>query len=267
MAPTRRLDVGSCFVNPWRTTTNMEWIWLFLAGCVGGGIDAMVGGGGLITVPALLWTGMPPALALGTNKFQSSIGTTLATVHYARAGLIQGRAILPGCLLAFLAASAGTLWVTRLPADGLRAVIPPVLLVMAAYVAFRPQLGAEPRPARLSLPAFLLLFAPLIGFYDGVFGPGTGSFWMMACVLTRGMTLIQATGHTKAFNLSSNLASLALFLQAGQVDFRVGLCMAAGQLLGAQVGARLVIQRGQTWIRPLFVGMVVLLALRLILAP
>jgi uncharacterized membrane protein YfcA len=237
---------------------------LFVTGLVAGFVDAIAGGGGLLTVPALLGVGLPPQIALGTNKLQSSFGTALATWNYSRAGLLHWRPLLPGIAITFTAGLAGAAAVSRLDPSVLRPLIPVLLLGIAAYLAWKPDLGAQARPARLRPIPFLLVFGSTLGFYDGFFGPGTGSFWMMACVLMLGLDLRSATGHTKVMNLSSNLASLAWFISLRSVDYQAGLVMAGGQLIGAHFGSRLAIRRGAGLIRPLFLGVVVLLATKLL---
>jgi len=239
-------------------------ILLFLAGLVAGFVDAIAGGGGLITVPALLWAGLPPSLALGTNKFQASCGTALATWRYAQAGLFRGLDLRVGLVATFLAAMAGAFAVTRLSADFLRAVIPFLLVGIALYTWLRPALGTQEHPPRMPWTPFAVLFGLLLGFYDGFFGPGTGSFWMMACVLIMGTELRRATAYTKAMNLMSNLASLAIFIATGHVHYTVGLTMAAGQLLGARLGSGLVIGSGARIIRPVLIVVVLALAAKLI---
>jgi uncharacterized membrane protein YfcA len=241
-----------------------QWPLLFAAGLGAGFVDAIAGGGGLITVPVLILAGLPQHLALGTNKFQSSCGTALATWHYARAKFFAGLDLRLGIFATLGAAAIGALTVNRLSPDFLRVVIPILLIAIALYTWLRPRLGAEEHPPRLPWRVFALLFGVVLGFYDGFFGPGTGSFWTMGCVLVMGMELRRATAYTKAMNLMSNLASLAVFLLEGQVDFRVGLIMAAGQLIGARLGSGLVIRQGAQWIRPILILVVLTLAAKLI---
>lgn len=243
----------------------LDWIHpvLFLVGAVAGFVDAIAGGGGLLTVPALLAAGLPPQLALGTNKFQSSCGTALATWNYARAGLVPWRENWPGLVATLAAALLGTWTVTVVSPHSLRRLLPIALAAVAAYTAFRPQLGTQTRPALLKPATFGLAFGCLLGFYDGFLGPGTGSFWMMACVLVMGMDLRAATGVTKAMNLTSNLASLAFFLATRSVDFLAGSFMAAGQLLGAWLGSHLAIRQGARLIRPVFLTVVLALTAKL----
>ena len=236
---------------------------LFATGLAAGYVDAIAGGGGLITVPVLLATGMSPADALGTNKFQSSCGTTLATVRYARHGLFAGGNWSLGIAATLAGAVAGAVAVQRMHADFLRPVIPVLLVVIAVYLAIKPDLGREARPPRLSESVFALVFGFGLGFYDGFFGPGTGSFWMMSCMLLLGRDLLAATAHTKVMNLTSNLASLVVFLVTGHVRFAVGLTMAAGQLIGGWLGAHTAVRGGARLIRPLFLTVVIVLAIKL----
>lgn len=238
---------------------------LFGAGLVAGFIDAIAGGGGLIAVPVLLWTGLPPHVVLGTNKFQSSIGTAVAVARYVRAGLVRWRDVRLGALASFVAAMGGTWCVSRLDPAALRTVIPVLLLVIAAWMLLQPELGAEARPARVDPRVFGLVGGAVLGFYDGFFGPGTGSFWTVACLAVLGLELRAATAYTKVVNLASNLGALLLFAFAGRVDVRVGLVMIVGQITGARLGSGLVVRRGASLIRPIFVAMVVALALKLLL--
>lgn len=242
-----------------------SWIYpaLFAVGAAAGFVDAIAGGGGLLTVPALLAAGLPPQVALGTNKFQSSCGTALATWNYARSGLIDIRRWIPGIGATFLAAVAGAWVVTRIDPSSLRRVIPIVLGLIAVYTALKPDLGSTTRPARLPGTTFGIAMGVLLGFYDGFLGPGTGSFWMLACVLLHGLDLRGATGVTKAMNLTSNLASLGFFLAAAKVDFVIGILMAAGQLIGAYFGSHLAIRNGARIIRPVFLTVVLALAAKL----
>lgn len=245
----------------------MEWNWagpvLFGVGVVAGFVDAIAGGGGLLTVPALLSAGLPPQVALGTNKLQSTCGTALATWNYARAGLVPWRRWMPGVLMTFAAALGGAATVSAIDPGWLRRVVPVALGAVAVYTALKPDLGTAERPARMKAGAFGLVFGVLLGFYDGFLGPGTGSFWMMACVLVHGLDLRGATGVTKAMNLTSNLAALGWFLASGSVHYGIGLVMACGQLVGAWAGSRVAIRGGARVIRPVFLAVVLALTAKL----
>lgn len=245
---------------------NLEWwhfLLLALAGAAAGFIDAIAGGGGLISLPALLWAGLPPQVALGTNKLQSSCGTLLAAAHYTRAALIQWRSLRLAAAITFIAAAGGAWAVAIMDPAVLRRIVPALLIAVAIYTLLNRKLGERPRAPRIGMTAFALIFGTLLGFYDGFFGPGTGSFWMLACVLTLGQELRAAAGTTKALNLASNLASLIAFAFAKCLRFDVGFAMIAGQLVGARLGSRLVIAHGARVIRPLFITVALVLALRL----
>jgi len=239
---------------------------LFVAALAAGFVDAIAGGGGLITVPVLLWAGLPEVDALATNKLQASFGSASAVAHYARAGLIDARACALGAVISFLAAVGGAWAVSHFDRELLRRVIPFLLLAIASYTWFRPRLGEAPRQPRMPAAAFGVVFGVLLGFYDGFFGPGTGTFWTMAYVLILGLDLRRATAHTKVMNFASNIGSLACFLALGRghVHWQTGLVMGAGQWLGARLGARMVIVRGTRFIRPVFLSVVIALTLKLL---
>lgn len=237
---------------------------LFLAGLAGGFIDAIAGGGGLITAPALMAAGLPPQIALGTNKFQSSVGTLVAVARYARAGMMNSPWLWLAVTCSFFASMGGTHVLTIISNDTLKKIIPWMLAAVAAYAALNPRFGMHQRRQRFPWTAFALLFGSVLGFYDGFFGPGAGSFWTVACVALLGLDLRHATGYTKAANLASNLGSLIIFLIGSSVNFTAGAAMIAGQLIGAQLGSELVIGHGVKFIRPVFLSVVFALTVKLI---
>jgi len=237
---------------------------LFAAGLVAGLVDAVAGGGGLIALPVLLSLGLPAPLALGTNKFQSTFGSVTASWHYVQRGVVGLRECRLGIVLTFAGAVAGALAVQQIDARLLARLVPWLLAAILLYTFFRPSIGTEDHPPRMGEAAFFAVFGLGLGFYDGFFGPGTGSFWAIALVLLLGQNFTKATGVTKVMNATSNLAALALFAAAGLVELRAGLIMAAGQLLGARIGAGLVVTRGARFIRPVFLTMVSLTLARLI---
>ena len=233
---------------------------LAAAGLAAGFVDAIAGGGGLLTVPALLAAGLTPQMALGTNKLQSVCGTALAAVSYGRAGLFSWGKLAGGIIITALAAAAGAVAVLHLQPDFLRRFIPVLLIGIAAYFWWKPELGGAARAPRMARPWFTWLFGVGLGFYDGFFGPGAGSFWMVAGVLLAGLDLRSAVGHTKVMNLASNAGSLVIFLACGQVHFEIAAVMIGGQLIGARLGSGLVIRRGAEFVRPAFLLVVLLLA-------
>ncbi|MEO5916115.1 MAG: TSUP family transporter [Luteolibacter sp.] len=241
----------------------ITYAWLFLAGFGGGFIDAIAGGGGIITVPALLAAGLPPQIALGTNKLQSSCGTILAVWSYARAGLMKTPWLRLAVALSFLASMGGAFAVSVLSKDLLKQMIPWMLATVAIYTAFNRRFGIHPGKSKISPLVFAGLFGIALGFYDGFFGPGTGSFWTIGLVALLGMDLRHATGYTKAANLASNLGSLCIFLAIGSVNFPAAGAMIAGQIFGARLGSGLVIRKGSAFIRPVFLCVVFAMTLKL----
>jgi len=237
---------------------------LFLAGLVAGFIDAIAGGGGLITVPALLWAGLDPQTALGTNKMQSIFGTAVAVRRYSQAGLVSWSEVRLTVFVTFLAAALGTWIVTRIDNAILAKIVPWLLLALAVYLLASPRLGIGTKKERLGAAAFAILAGGVLGFYDGFFGPGTGAFWTLACVALRGMELTRSIAYTKVANLASNAASLFVFLGVGLVRFDVAAVMIAGQLLGGRLGAGMAIRHGAPFIRVIFIGVVLALTAKLL---
>lgn len=237
---------------------------LFGAAFVAGLIDSIAGGGGLITVPVLMGIGLPPQIALGTNKLQASFGSGSAMLHFARAGTVKLSDCWAGIIWTALGAALGVWAVQLLDATILRQLIPWLLAAIAAYTFLSPRLGAEDSHARMKPALFYLLCGLSIGFYDGFFGPGTGSFWTMALMMMLGYSMMRATATTKVMNFTSNFVALIFFISVGQVRFVEGIIMGCGQFLGARVGSKLVIKRGTAFIRPVFITMVLILVGRLI---
>jgi uncharacterized protein len=203
--------------------------------------------------------------ALGTNKLQAMFGSGSATWHFTRAGLIRTRDCLRGIVFTGIGAAGGTYLVLQLVnAKALKLIIPWLLIGIAVWLLVKPAFGEEQGEPRLSRNAFHVVFGLLIGFYDGIFGPGTGTFWAMAYVMFLGFDLTQATAHTKLMNFTSNIVSVTFFALAGQVLVWPGLVMGAGQLLGARLGSRAVIQRGTKIIRPIFLIVVVAISVKLL---
>jgi uncharacterized membrane protein YfcA len=237
---------------------------LALAALLAGFIDSIAGGGGLLALPAILLAGAPPVTALATNKLQGLFGTASAALHYARAGQVDLRAQAGPALVAALAAGAGALLASRLPAEAIRLALPVLLIAVALYFALRRGLDDEDRAERLSAPAFGATAVPGIAFYDGVLGPGTGSFFMVGFVTLRGHGLLRATAHTKLLNFASNVGAMAVFAVVAEPWWIAGLVMGLAQAAGAQIGARAAVRVGARLIRPLLVITSVAMALRLL---
>ena len=236
---------------------------LFIAAMIAGWIDSIAGGGGLITLPALLAAGLPPHLALGTNKFQSSFGSFTATMNHYRRRIINVREAIWGVVCTAIGAAAGAYVVQILDSRLLERVIPFLLLAILVYFIFSPRLGDLDTKQRIHTKLFYVVVGLGLGFYDGFFGPGTGSFWTFLFVSLMGLNLLKATGYTKLMNFTSNIVSLVAFAIGGNIMFTVGLVMAVGQTLGAYVGSHMAINRGAKFIRPVFVIVVLATTIKL----
>ncbi|MBM4343423.1 MAG: TSUP family transporter [Deltaproteobacteria bacterium] len=227
-----------------------------------GAIDAVAGGGGLLTVPALMMTGIPMAQVLGTNKGQSVFGAGAALVGFWRAGRIEPRRVPALFGGAALGALGGAALVGLVPRDGLRPVALVLLVAAALFVTFRPRVRAD--PAAVARPLVRLCAVALaIGAWDGFFGPGTGTLLIVALVGLLGDDLTRASAHAKVANFASNLATLAWFAAADGVLWQVALPMAAGQALGGAVGARMTLRGGDLLVRRAVLAVVVALVAKI----
>ena len=240
---------------------------LGLVGLVAGFVDAVAGGGGLLCVPALLLSGLDPVSTLATNKLQGTFGTASATYAFWQKGALEPRRHFISVLTCFAGAACGVAAVSYAPTHLLKLIMPPLLILIALYFIFAPTFSNKATKQRLPTQAFTYFFGPAIAFYDGIFGPGTGSFFMLALVSLFGLGLVEATGRTKLFNFTSNIASLLIFALGGKIVWITGLVMGVGQLIGAQLGARLAIKNGAKIIRPLLVFVCLAMAARLMLSP
>ncbi|BCZ18274.1 UPF0721 transmembrane protein [Helicobacter sp. NHP19-003] len=197
-----------------------------------------------------------PHLALATNKLQSSFGSFTAALNFCLKGMVSFKEVAFGVACVGVGASVGTILILHLKADLLRLLIPIFLLLIFVYTLLSPKMGEGDRPAKLKVPLFYGVFGVGLGFYDGFFGPGTGSFWTFALVSLLGFNLKKATAHTKVFNFTSNFISLGMFLIGGHVIWAVGLLMGVGQMLGAWVGSNLVVRQEVKFIRKVFLSVV-----------
>jgi len=231
-----------------------------------GGIDALAGGGGLLTIPALMAAGVPPVSALATNKLQSTIGTSSAVVTFLRAGHVDLRWFAVPAVAAFIGSAAGGTAVQFVDPGFLSAIVPFLLVMMGLYLLLAPDLGDADRHARLGRPALSLLCGG-IGFYDGFFGPGTGSFFTTALVALAGFGLVRAIANAKLLNLATNVAGLSAMIVGGKVLWLLGLAMAAANVLGNQIGAQLAIRFKGRGVRPLLVTVSFVLTAKLLTDP
>ncbi len=236
---------------------------LFSGGFCAGFVDSIAGGGGLISLPILLSVGLPPQLALGTNKLQGTFGTLSSSFNYFRKGKVDLTECIPGIIFTFLGAALGAWFIQRLDPGFIKHIIPVLLLLVFIYTLFSRSLGVASRKAVMGNRLFFFLFGTALGFYDGFFGPGTGSFWTAALLVLLGYDMTQAAGTTRVMNFTSNIVALAVFILGGNVLYTAGICMAIGQVLGARLGSHLAIQNGARFIRPIFLSVVFLTIVRL----
>lgn len=247
----------------------MDWqpgitLGLTLTALVAGFVSSIAGAGGMIVLPVLLWAGVPPLNALAVNKFQSVFGTLTSTVNFFRKGHLDLRPLWPGLLLALCCSALGTWLVARLPTEVLAQALPWALLLLALYVGFSPDISDQPRPPRMTQPAFNGWLGAGLGFYGGLFGPGMGSFAAAAFALFRGLPMRAATANTKPFVLVINATSMLVFILAGYQWWGLAMLMAAAQALGAWLGSNLVIKKGTVIVKPLLIGVTLVLSVKLL---
>ncbi|MHB8508701.1 MAG: sulfite exporter TauE/SafE family protein [Candidatus Dormibacteria bacterium] len=239
-------------------------LFLAVAGFLGGLVDSVVGGGGVITLPALLLAGVPVQLSLGTNKLAGTLSSLTATTVFARAGRVDTSLLRLRIVPVLAAAALGALAATRLDPHALRLLILVAVLAAAAWAALRPVDDAtplnRPSPKRSALAGVLVVG---IGFYDGILGPGTGLFLFAVLVALDRLAFVDAAGTGRAFNLASNIAALLVFAGLGRVNPVMGLTMGAGVVIGARTGASMAIRRGAAFVRPMLLLAGGLVALRL----
>ncbi|MBV1906510.1 MAG: TSUP family transporter [Pseudomonadales bacterium] len=231
------------------------YLFLFLIAVLAGFLDTLAGGGGLISMPALILTGIPPLAALGTNKLQGSMGTATATYLLIKNKRVSWRDVRPLMISAFLGAALGAFIVQFINTQVLAFVIPAVLLFIAVYFLMSLQPKSNEGEAKMSYRKYKNLVIPTIGGYDGMFGPGTGSFFAMVGVSCRGHELISSTAVAKPLNFATNIASLLVFLAAGQIIWLAGILMMTGQGIGAWMGAHYLFKVNPFYIRVLVVVM------------
>ncbi|MFV1991612.1 MAG: TSUP family transporter [Acidimicrobiales bacterium] len=230
-----------------------DYLVLFGAATLAGFVDAIAGGGGLITLPALLFVGVPTLSSLATNKLQGSFGTLVASITMFRKGVVTLDQVRSLVVAAFIGGALGAIVVRQVRPGTLDAAVPVVLVGIAVYFAFTKAVGDGKRQPKMSGWLYRTTIVPVIGFYDGFFGPGTGSFFALSGVSLRGRDLVTSTGYAKSMNFASNIASLLVFMIAGNVWFKVGGIMLVGQLIGATAGSHAAVRGGVRLIRPLII--------------
>lgn len=228
-------------------------VFLLAAGFIAAFVDSTVGGGGLVTTPSLLALGLPVPYALGSNKLASSMGAVTSFLSFWQAGKMDKKLALCLLPLSFTGAAFGAYVVYLLPEALMKRLIVVLLLVVAVYTFLRKDWGNMPAKTKLGAAAYLAaaVMACALGFYDGFFGPGTGSFLIFG-FLFLGFDFVTAAGNAKALNLGSNLGALVSFALAGTIIWQYSLIMGAAMIAGALCGSRMAIKKGASYVRPLF---------------
>ncbi|CEH29529.1 hypothetical protein AM501_23050 [Aneurinibacillus migulanus] len=235
-------------------------LFIMAAGFLASFIDSVVGGGGLISIPALLLTGLPSTVVLGTNKLASTMSSCTSTISFMRSGKINLRMVGWLFPLSLIGSAIGAYTVTKIPPEFLKPLVVVLLILVTIYTLFKKDWGNEStyRGATKKIVFFAIMTALIIGFYDGFFGPGTGSFLLFAFLLM-GFDFVGAAGNSKVLNFASNIAGLAMFMALGAVNYEYGIPMGIAMVAGALLGSQVAIRKGASYVKPLFVSVTALL--------
>ncbi|TLU64857.1 hypothetical protein FE810_10395 [Thalassotalea litorea] len=239
---------------------------LSIVGLLAGFIDAVAGGGGLLTVPALLTSGLPPHIVLGTNKLSASFSSLTASLTFFKKRLFNPLFWVQAAIATAIGAFIGTMVVHQISAELLEKVLPLVILVCAIYTMTVKTATEEINQLPQNNTRFKViqwLQGTLLGFYDGVAGPGTGTFWTVSSLALYKMNILLSSGLARSMNFISNFTSLLTFIYLGQVNFVLGLSMGLFMILGSWIGAHSAIKFGNQFIRPVFIFVVMLMAIKL----
>ena len=238
---------------------------LAVAGAFAGFVDSIVGGGGLISVPAMLLTNLPPSMALGSNKLSSIFGAGSASITFLRNHMVDFSLVRKLLPFTFVGSMLGTLAVVSLPPLYVKPIIIILLVCVTLFVVFKKDWGEINRTSQVTGKALYICmaFALGIGIYDGFIGPGTGTFLIMGFIFT-GFDFLHASANAKILNFTSNLASLLVFLYLGHVNIKYGLATGAGQIIGAYLGSHLAIAKGSSLVRVVFLSVTTVMLLKLV---
>ncbi|RQW62655.1 TSUP family transporter [Vibrio viridaestus] len=243
------------------------WIVLFLLviAIFAGVVDAIAGGGGLITVPSLMLVGLPPMTVLGTNRLQAVIGELTTSLVYLKSKELPIKGLFIGVIATSVGAILGAYAVSILDKTMLEQLLPFLMVAVTLYSILSKRLKSDQAShPKLQPHSFMITFGLVIGFYNGFFGPGTGSLWMLSFIALLGYTLKQATMATKPLNLIGNVVSLVLFIMLGHVDYQLGLMMAIGQIIGSIIGSKCVLSYGTRMVRPVFISVTIIMTTKLL---
>jgi uncharacterized membrane protein YfcA len=238
-------------------------IFLLVIGFITAFVDSVAGGGGLISVPALLSVGLSPHMVLGTNKLQGSIASIISSYEYIRSGKVNTNLIKKIIPFVILGAGLGVFTVRILPSEWLKPIIIVLLILILIYTFIKKDFGKHenPKPLTAGLLSYLVIMCMIIGFYDGFFGPGTGSF-LLFLFLSTGVNFVSAQANSKILNTTSNIVALIIFIKFGYVNYLYGLIMAGSGIAGAIVGTKVAVTKGSKFVKPIFLIMTLWLILK-----
>jgi uncharacterized protein len=244
----------------------LELALLALASLLAGLVDSIVGGGGLILVPALfaVFPSAPPPTLLGTNKIAAIWGTLIASARFAKQVSLQWRFLLPAAAFALLGSWSGAWVVTQTDPSYLRKLLPLILIAVLIYTLWNKNLGQHHKPLHSGVNelAVICSIGILIGFYDGFFGPGAGSFFVFLLVRLLGYDFLNASASAKVLNTATNFAALALFAWKGHVWWQIGMMLAVANIMGSIVGSYLALKHGASFVRYVFIAVVGMLTIK-----
>ncbi len=230
-------------------------LFLCIAGFFAALIDSIAGGGGLISIPAFIMAGVPPHFTLGTNKFAATFNSLTSSIRYIQENKINKNLLLVLIPFTFIGAWAGVRLVIEIPTMYLSFIITIMILLVGVYTLLKKNLGMRNQPFDLTPARWMssILIALIIGFYDGFFGPGTGSFLMFMFIKLFGLDFLRAAGNARVLNFISNAISLVLFAIHGKILYAVGLPVGIAMMLGALVGSKIAFRKGAGLVRPIFI--------------
>lgn len=242
-------------------------LFLLFIGFISAFVDSIAGGGGLISVPALLSVGMSPQMVLGTNKLQGSIASIISAYEYIRSGKVNIKLMSKIIPFVIVGASLGVFTVRILPNEWLKPIIIILLVFILIFTFIKKDFGKNenPKPLTAALMAYLLILCTIIGFYDGFFGPGTGSFLLFMFLFT-GISFVSAQANAKILNTTSNIVALIVFIKFGYVQYQYGLTMAAAGIVGAKVGTHVAVTKGSKFVKSIFFIMTIWLVAKQIIS-
>lgn len=233
-------------------------IFLLFTGFITAFVDSIAGGGGLISVPALLSVGLPPQMVLGTNKLQGSIASIISAYEYIKSGKVNMKLMIKIIPFVIAGASFGVFTVRLLPSEWLKPIIIVLLIFILIFTLIKKDFGKyeNPKPLTAALLSYLMIMCTIVGFYDGFFGPGTGSFLLFIFLFT-GVSFVSAQANAKILNTTSNLVALVVFIKFGYVHYEYGLIMALAGIVGAKIGTNVAVTKGSKFVKPIFFIMTV----------